>query len=198
MTATAVQHIQTHSTVYSLCVLLMRVMLGGMIASHGLNKFFGGGKIAGTAGWFDSMGMRPGRLNALLAATTEVGVGLLLIVGLLTPLACAGLVSIMVVAIITVHLKNGFFVFNAGQGIEYCLVVAVMAIALGGLDHASGHRAGGGRPGGCRWSALAACGLLPADEGTGLSLARSGARLSRGRHGRSAARRSQGCQASHG
>ncbi len=144
MTATAVQHIQTHSTVYSLCVLLMRVMLGGMIASHGLNKFFGGGKIAGTAGWFDSMGMRPGRLNALLAATTEVGVGLLLIVGLLTPLACAGLVSIMVVAIITVHLKNGFFVFNAGQGIEYCLVVAVMAIALGGLgggkfsiDHAA-------------------------------------------------------------
>ena len=133
MTATVVHHAQSLSNTYGVCVLLMRVMLGGMIAAHGLNKFFGGGKIAGTAAWFDSMGMRPGKLNALMAATTEVGAGILLIIGLLTPLACAALVSLMVVAIITVHYKNGFFVFNPGQGIEYCLVVAVMAIALGGL-----------------------------------------------------------------
>ena len=133
MTATAVHHAQNLSTTFGVCVLLMRVALGGMIAAHGLNKFFGGGKIAGTASWFDSMGMRPGKFNALVAATTEVGTGVLLIVGLITPLACAALVSLMVVAIVTVHAKNGFFVFNAGQGIEYCLVVAVMAIALGGL-----------------------------------------------------------------
>jgi putative oxidoreductase len=113
-----------------------------MILAHGLNKFFGGGRIAGTAAWFDSIGMRPGTLNAVMAASTEVGVGILLILGLLTPFACAGLVSLMVVAIITVHRKNGFFVFNPGQGIEYCLVVALMAVALGGfgpgrysLDH---------------------------------------------------------------
>ena len=144
MTASVTSHVQAHSTTFSVCVLLMRVMLGGMIAAHGLNKFFGGGKIAGTTAWFDSMGMRPAKANALMAATTEVGAGVLLIIGLLTPLACAALVSLMVVAIITVHYKNGFFVFNPGQGIEYCLVVAVMAVALGGLgagkfsvDHAA-------------------------------------------------------------
>ena len=122
----------------------MRLTLGGMILAHGLNKFFGGGKIAGTAAWFESIGMKPGKLNALMAASTEVGCGVLLIIGLLTPLACAALVSLMVVAIITVHRKNGFFVFNPGQGIEYCLIVALMAVALGGLgggkfsiDHAA-------------------------------------------------------------
>jgi len=128
----------------NLALLLLRVMLGAMIAAHGLNKFFGGGKIAGTAAWFDSIGMRPGKPNALAAATTEVGCGLLLIAGFLTPLACAGLCAVMVVAIITVHRNNGFFVFNAGQGIEYCLVIVVAAISLGGLgagewslDHAT-------------------------------------------------------------
>ena len=117
----------------SIALLIMRVTLGGVIAAHGLNKFFGGGKIAGTAYWFDSIGVRPGKINALMAATTEVGVGALLIIGLLTPLACAGLVSLMIVAIVTVHWKNGFFVFNAGQGIEYCLMIAAMGIVLGGL-----------------------------------------------------------------
>jgi len=129
MTATT-----THlSTTWSICVLILRVTLGGMILAHGANKFFGGGKIPGTAGWFESIGMKPGRINAIAAAVTEVGTGILLIVGLLTPLACAGLVALMVVAIVTVHLKNGFFNFNAGQGIEYNLVVALTAIALGGL-----------------------------------------------------------------
>jgi putative oxidoreductase len=98
-----------------------------------LNKVFGGGKIAGTAAWFDSIGMRPGKPNAWAAALTELGAGALLILGLATPFACAGLVALMVVAIITVHRKNGFFVFNPGQGIEYCLVVALVAIGLGGL-----------------------------------------------------------------
>jgi putative oxidoreductase len=137
-------HATHYSTTFNVCLLLMRVSLGAMIAAHGLNKVFGGGKIAGTAGWFDSIGMRPGKPNAWAAAVTEIGSGALLILGLLTPLACAGLTALMVVAIITVHWKNGFFVFNAGQGIEYCLIVALMAIALGGLgagnwslDHAA-------------------------------------------------------------
>ncbi len=126
-------HAIHHSATLNFCLLLLRVTLGAMIAAHGLNKIFGGGKIAGTAGWFDSIGMRPGVPNAWAAAITEIGSGALLILGLVTPLACAGLVALMVVAIITVHWKNGFFVFNAGQGIEYCLVVALAAIALGGL-----------------------------------------------------------------
>ena len=134
----------TSSNAVNLALLLLRVVLGGMIAAHGLNKVFGGGKIAGTAAWFDSIGMRPGKINAIAAALTEIGAGALLVVGFLTPLACAGLCALMVVAIVTVHRKNGFFVFNPGQGIEYCLVIMVAAIALGGLgagnwslDHAT-------------------------------------------------------------
>jgi putative oxidoreductase len=132
------------SNAVNLALLILRVTLGLTIAAHGYNKFFGGGKIAGTAGWFDSIGVRPGKLNALMAATTEIATGLLLVAGFLTPLAAAGLCSLMVVAIVTVHRKNGFFIFNPGAGIEYCLILAVTAIALGGLgagnwslDHAT-------------------------------------------------------------
>jgi putative oxidoreductase len=121
----------------SAAALILRVTLGGMILAHGLNKLFGGGRIPGTARWFESIGMKPGVLNAWAACLTELGCGVLLIVGLLTPLACAGLVALMTVAIVTVHRKNGFFVFNPGQGIEYCLVIALASVALGGL--------GGGR-----------------------------------------------------
>jgi putative oxidoreductase len=132
-------------TAVNLALFALRAAFGLMIAAHGLNKFFGGGRIEGTAGWFDSIGMRPGRLNALAAATTEVGVGVLLVAGFLTPLAAAGLLALMVVAIVTVHRHNGFFVFRPGQGIEYCLMVAVSAAAIGALgpgewslDHATG------------------------------------------------------------
>ncbi|HEY8080580.1 MAG TPA: DoxX family protein, partial [Acidimicrobiales bacterium] len=64
---------------------------------------------------------------------SEVGVGALLVVGFATPLAAAGLIALMTVAIVTVHRKNGFFVFRPGQGIEYCLIVAIAAGAVGAL-----------------------------------------------------------------
>lgn len=129
----------------NLALLVLRGSFGAMIAAHGLNKFFGGGRIEGTAKWFESIGMRPGRLNALAAATTEVSAGTLLVLGLLTPLAAGGLMALMLVAIVTVHRKNGFFVFRPGQGIEYCLMIAVVAGVIGALgpgswslDHAFG------------------------------------------------------------
>ena len=125
--------ISYHSPGVSFCLLLLRITLGVMIAAHGMNKIFGGGKIAGTAAWFDSIGMKPGVPNAWAAALTEIGAGLFLIVGFLVPLGCAGVVALMTVAIVTVHRKNGFFIFNEGQGIEYCVVIALVAIALGGL-----------------------------------------------------------------
>ena len=125
--------ISYHSPGVSFCLLLLRITLGVMIAAHGMNKIFGGGKIAGTAAWFDSIWMKPGVPNAWAAALTEIGAGLFLIVGFLVPLGCAGVVALMTVAILTVHRKNGFFIFNEGQGIEYCVVIALVAIALGGL-----------------------------------------------------------------
>lgn len=127
----------SYTTSLNLLLVAVRLYLGLMIFAHGYRKFFGGGKIAGTASWFESIGMKPGRLNALMAATTEVGVGVLLVLGLLTPLAAAGLISVMTVAILTVHIHNGFFIFNKGEGVEYCLGVIVMSLVPGTL--------GGGR-----------------------------------------------------
>jgi len=104
-----------------------------MIFTHGYRKVFRGGKLAGTARWFDGIGMKPGLLHARAAATTELGVGALLTVGALTPFAAAGLMAVMLVAILTVHRKNGFMITNPGGGIEYCLGLIVLALVLGTL-----------------------------------------------------------------
>jgi putative oxidoreductase len=55
----------------------------------------------------------------------------MLAVGLLTPLAAAGVIGVMVVAIYTSHLKVGFFVFLPNQGWEYCATIALGALAVG-------------------------------------------------------------------
>lgn len=107
---------------------LLRVCLGLTMAAHGYGKLFRGGRIPGTAGWFDSIGMRPGTLHAWLAALTEVGAGILFALGLLTPFAAAGFVSLMVVAAWTVHRGNGFFI--VGNGWEYNLILAVGAVSV--------------------------------------------------------------------
>lgn len=114
---------------YHAATLLLRVVVGITFAAHGYNKFFGGGKIPGTARWFDSIGMKPnGLVHAYVSAVTELGAGLLLALGLLTPLAGAGMVGIMVVAAYTVNRPNGFF--SANHGWEYNLVLAVVGIAV--------------------------------------------------------------------
>ncbi len=112
----------------SLGIGLIRVLVGITLAAHGYAKFFKGGKIAGTAGWFDSMGMRPGKLHAYLAASTEMGAGLLFAVGLFTPLAAAAMVGLMVVAGWTVHRDKGFFI--VGDGWEYNFILAVIAVGI--------------------------------------------------------------------
>jgi putative oxidoreductase len=106
---------------------------------------FGGGGLKGTASWFGSLGMKWPYWQARLAAATEVGAGVLFAAGLLTPLAAAGMIALMVVAIWTVHWKVGFFVFRPNQGWEYCASIALVAFAVGtigagqwSLDHAFG------------------------------------------------------------
>lgn len=101
------------------------------MAAHGFNKFFAGGRLPGTAGWFDSMGMRPGWLHARVAAGTEVAAGIGLAVGLLTPIASAGFVALMLVAGWTVHRHNGFFIVK--EGWEYNLVLAIAAVSVAAL-----------------------------------------------------------------
>lgn len=128
----------------NLGLLIIRVVVGVTLATHGLNKIFGGGKIAGTAGWFGSMGMKMPKANAWIAALTEIGSGALLALGFLTPLAAAGMVAIMVVALITTNMKKGWFIFNPGGGSEYVVVLAAVGIGLActgagewSIDHAA-------------------------------------------------------------
>src|SRR5262249_61988744 len=71
-------------------MLILRLCLGLTLAAHGFNKFFGGGRIPGTARWFESIGMKPGMFHARVAATTEVSAGLGLAAGLPPPLPAAG------------------------------------------------------------------------------------------------------------
>ena len=136
---------QDATTAFNLSMLLLRGVLAVVFLAHGIRHVFGGGKIPGTARWFESLGMKPGVLHAWLASLTEIGAGTLLVVGLLTPVAAAGLVGVMVVAWVTNHLKNGFFIFRPGEGYEYVMTLTFLALAVAGLgagewslDHAAG------------------------------------------------------------
>ncbi|MGZ6973714.1 MAG: DoxX family protein [Acidimicrobiia bacterium] len=114
-------------------LLILRVMVGIVMIAHGYNHIFRGGKIAGTGRWFESLGMKPGVLHAWLASLTELGAGTMLVLGLLTPLAAAGVVGVMLVALITNHIKNGFFIFRPGEGSESVLTLCMVGLAIGAL-----------------------------------------------------------------
>ncbi|HZU80525.1 MAG TPA: DoxX family protein [Acidimicrobiales bacterium] len=112
-------------------LLIARVALGAVFLAHGINHIIGGGKIVGTARWFEGLGMKPGILHAWTASLTEVGAGGLMVLGLLTPVAGAGIVGVMLVAWITNHRKNGFFIFRPGEGWEYVMILTVLGTFLG-------------------------------------------------------------------
>src|SRR6478735_2775745 len=112
---------------FGTALLVMRVTVGAMMFTHGYQKIFLGGRIPGTAGWFTSMGMTGnGRAHAWMAALTETGTGVLMVLGLLTPFAAAGITGIMFVAFWT-H-KTKWFVFK--EGVEYNVVVAVVVAVI--------------------------------------------------------------------
>ena len=114
----------------NLGLLILRVAIGATMIAHGYNHIWGGGKIAGTAGWFESLGMKPGKLHAWLASLTELGAGAMLALGLLTPLAGGACASVMLVAWLTNHRTNGFFIFRPGEGYEYVMNLFVSSLAV--------------------------------------------------------------------
>jgi putative oxidoreductase len=117
----------------NLALLILRVVTGLMIIAHGVNHVWRGGKIQGTGRWFASMGMKPGILHAWLASITELTCGTLLLLGLLTPLAAGGVLGVMLVAWVTAHRNNGFFIFRPGQGWEYVAYISFTCVAIGTL-----------------------------------------------------------------
>ena len=126
-----------------LALFVLRAWVGIVMLAHGIKHFLGREK---TTNWLESMGYKQPALNWMAMSATEIGVGVLLILGLLTSLAAAGTAAIMVVAYLTVHRKVGFWVTaRPDEGWEYVatLLVAVGAIGLLGpggwsLDDAIG------------------------------------------------------------
>jgi putative oxidoreductase len=114
----------------NLALLVLRCGIGAVMLAHGINHIFRGGKIAGTGRWFESLGMKPGVLHAWFASLAEVGGGALLVLGLLTPLAASAVVGTMLVAWITNHRGNGFFIFRPGEGWEYVMTLTLAGFSL--------------------------------------------------------------------
>ncbi|HZF73772.1 MAG TPA: DoxX family protein [Gemmatimonadaceae bacterium] len=112
-------------------LLVVRVILGLIFAAHGAQKlfgWFGGYGLAGTGGFMETLGFRPGTTFATAAAIAEFFGGLLLALGFLGPIGPALMISVMIVAMVTVHSKNPFFV--ATNGIEHPLMFTATAFGL--------------------------------------------------------------------
>lgn len=110
-----------------------RVWVGIVMFAHGwrhLQSVRGG---PGMANWFESLGLKPGKLHAWNVTITELAVGPALVLGLLTPAAYGGTAAILLVALATNHWKNGFFINSPGEGWEYVGTLALLSVVLGAL-----------------------------------------------------------------
>ncbi len=111
-------------------LLLLRLVLGVLLAGHGAQKLFGsfgGHGLKGTSGFLATMGLRPAGMWAFLAGISEFGGGVLLALGLLTPLGAIAIIAAMLVAILTVHSQK---LWVTEGGMEYNLVLIASAAAL--------------------------------------------------------------------
>lgn len=113
---------------FNVALLLLRVVVGPVLAFHGFAKVFRGGKLDGTATWFESVGVKPGRVHARVAAFGELATGGCILLGLLTSFAGLGLVALMVVATWIAHRGKGLLVVSGGW--EYNLVLGAIAVML--------------------------------------------------------------------
>jgi putative oxidoreductase len=132
----------------SLSLLVLRVVVGLTMAGHGAQKLFGWWGGPGLNAWTEGvarMRIRPAVPFAWLAALAEFGGGLLLALGLLSPLGSLAIIGTMLVAIATVHWPNGFWNTKRGYEFNLTIIAAVVAIGLAGpgtysVDQAIGFR----------------------------------------------------------
>jgi putative oxidoreductase len=136
--------------------LLLRVTVGTIFVEHGTQKlfgWFGGHGLDGTGQFFESVGLRPGRRHALAAGTAETSGGILLALGLATPLAAAELASVMVTALRTAIWRGG--IKTGTGGYEMLLLASALALAESGPGDWSVDAAAGTERTGLRWAAAA-------------------------------------------
>lgn len=116
-------------------LLIARLVFGLMVAVHGCQKlfgWFGGPGISGTAAYLEGLGFRPGRLFVLANVFAEFGGGVLLALGLFEPAAAAAIISNMIVAIATVHWRNGLLALTNGIELPLLYLAAAFSLALTG------------------------------------------------------------------
>jgi len=112
-------------------ILLLRLVVGGLLAGHDTQKlfgWFGGMGPERTSGWLESMGLRPGRWWNYAAGAGEFGGGLLTALGFLHPLGPVGAISASTMAVFTAH--AGKPVWNAEGGAELPLTNAAVTLAV--------------------------------------------------------------------
>lgn len=117
-------------------LLIARLLLGGAIFAHGAQKlfgWFGGYGIKGMGGFMESLGFRPGALFATAAALGEVGGGLLTVLGLGGPIGPALIITVMIVAILTVHLPKGFWATNGGYELNLMNIAGSLFVSFAGF-----------------------------------------------------------------
>jgi len=116
-----------HPSAGNLAVLVARLWLGGMMFAHGYRHLKSIRTGPGMANWFTSLGLRNGPLQAMNVTYTELLFGAMVVLGLLTPLAYGACASIVFVAVVTNHWRNGFFINNPGEGYEYVATIGVLS-----------------------------------------------------------------------
>ncbi|MCD7035188.1 DoxX family protein [Metabacillus sp. GX 13764] len=121
-------------------LLIIRLVIGLSFAGHGAQKlfgWFGGHGLEGTGGFFESIGIKPGKTMALLAGLAELGGGLLFALGFLTPVGAALIILTMIMAIAKVHGPNGYWSTQNGYEFNLVLIAAALGTALIGAGQFS-------------------------------------------------------------
>jgi putative oxidoreductase len=124
----------------SIGLLLVRVVIGLLMAAHGAQKlfgWFGGYGLKTTGEFFVQLGFQPGSAFAAAASVTEIVSGLLIAFGFLGPIGPALMISVMIVAAITVHWEHGLFATNNGIELPLLYAVAAFGLALTGFGQYS-------------------------------------------------------------
>jgi putative oxidoreductase len=112
-------------------LLILRLVLGIILAAHGVQKlfgWFGGYGIKGTGQWLESIGIKPGAFFAFITGAAELVGGFFVAAGVYTTVGAWLIILVMVVAILKVHLKNGFW--NGSNGFEFNLLIIAVAVGL--------------------------------------------------------------------
>ena len=119
---------------------IIRILVGIIFMAHGAQKLFGlfgGGGLAGTAQFMESLGLAPGLLMALLSGGAEFFGGLALVIGLLVRPAALALTVTLIVAIFSVHIGNGLFMSNNGYEFALALLAGTVAVMIEGAGRFS-------------------------------------------------------------